>query len=262
MENSLDPIHVEWLHQVFSDYVLERLGRPDLKRRAIRDGVRDENPVRHEKIGFTVFEHGITKRRVMTGSSEDDEDWRIGHPIVFPNILRTLNAFQIRVPMDDTHTLHFWYTTYPPRDGIETSDADAIPCYAVPVPGLDAEGQPEWPLLDNNSGQDVAMWYTQGDVADRAGEHLGRSDQGVITYRNLLRENMEKVERGQDPMNVFRNPLDNECVWLPVERNSFRFGYRMPEGRAGQSGKYSPILRQAAVRAKGEDVLLEPVHTF
>lgn len=29
MENALDPIHVEWLHTVFSNYVLERLGRLD-----------------------------------------------------------------------------------------------------------------------------------------------------------------------------------------------------------------------------------------
>src|SRR5258707_1078626 len=32
MENSLDPVHVEWLHNYFSNYVLTRLGRPDLKR--------------------------------------------------------------------------------------------------------------------------------------------------------------------------------------------------------------------------------------
>ena len=30
MENSLDPVHVEWLHGEFSNYVLERLGRPGL----------------------------------------------------------------------------------------------------------------------------------------------------------------------------------------------------------------------------------------
>src|SRR6266581_2958618 len=29
MENSLDPVHVEHLHQYFSNYVLERLGRLD-----------------------------------------------------------------------------------------------------------------------------------------------------------------------------------------------------------------------------------------
>src|SRR5204862_5770591 len=27
MENSLDPVHVEWLHRYFSNYAMERLGR-------------------------------------------------------------------------------------------------------------------------------------------------------------------------------------------------------------------------------------------
>ena len=38
MENSLDPVHVEWLHGRFADYVLERLGRPELKRKFYRPG--------------------------------------------------------------------------------------------------------------------------------------------------------------------------------------------------------------------------------
>ena len=38
VENSLDPTHVEWLHGRFSDYVLERIGRTDLKREFFRVG--------------------------------------------------------------------------------------------------------------------------------------------------------------------------------------------------------------------------------
>jgi 5,5'-dehydrodivanillate O-demethylase len=261
MENSLDPIHVEHLHQAFSDYVLEKLGRPDLKRRAFRNGKMDERPIRHEKIGFTVFAHGITKRRVMTGSSEEDEDWRIGHPIVFPNILRTLNAFQIRVPVDDTHTLHWWYSTYDQDRGADVEPQTEIPLYEVPVAGLDERGEPQWSLLDNNSGQDVAMWYTQGDVADRSEEHLGRSDQGIIIYRQLLEDNMKAAQAGDDPMNVIRDPAQNDCIYLPVEKKPYRFGDRDGKAwRAGQAAKYSPILREAAVRERGKDTLLEPVH--
>ncbi|HZT06876.1 MAG TPA: Rieske 2Fe-2S domain-containing protein [Chloroflexota bacterium] len=262
MENSLDPVHVEWLHTHFSDYVLERLGRPDLKRRAIRNGVRDDKPWKHEKIGFTVFEHGITKRRVLEGGTEDDEDWKVGHPIVFPNILRTLNAFQMRVPIDDTHTWHVWYTTYEPGPGLEYQPQDTIPYYDVPVAGVDANGEPQWSLLDNNSGQDMAMWYTQGDIADRSQEHLGISDKGIIIYRNLLKENIERVARGEDPMNVFRDPEENDYIWLPVEKNSYRFGDRgnLRVNRSGQASKYSPVLKDAVVRTRGEEALLEPVH--
>jgi hypothetical protein len=38
---------------------------------------------------------------------------RIGHPILFPNILQVGWTFQIRVPMDDTHTWHLMYQVYP-----------------------------------------------------------------------------------------------------------------------------------------------------
>jgi len=36
------------------------------------------------------------------------------------------------------------------------------------------------------------------------------SDQGVILFRNLLLEQIEKVERGEDPMGVIRDPAKNE----------------------------------------------------
>ena len=36
------------------------------------------------------------------------------------------------------------------------------------------------------------------------------SDKGVILYHNLLLENIEKVERGEEPMAVIRDPAVNE----------------------------------------------------
>ena len=104
------------------------------------------------------------------------------------------------------------------------------------------------------------MWYTQGAITDRWEEHLGISDRGVIVYRNLLKENLEKVARGEDPMNVFRDPSASEYIELPVEKNSYRFGDRSRTSRAGQASKYSPVLRDAVARTRGEEALLEPVH--
>jgi len=68
---------------------------------------------KHAKIGFDRFEYGIVKRRIIEGETEEDDDWKVGHPVVFPNILRqgvvhkkNGAGFQIRVPIDDTHTAH------------------------------------------------------------------------------------------------------------------------------------------------------------
>jgi 5,5'-dehydrodivanillate O-demethylase len=236
-ENSLDPVHVEWLHGHFKNYVFEKLGVDDRTSFG-----------KHEKIGFSVFEYGIIKRRQLAGEDERDEDWATGHPLVFPYMLKSGSAshptFQIRVPIDDTHTMHWWYSCHLPRPGQPALPSDTIPYFDVPVPGVDAAGDPEWALLDNNSGQDIAMWVTQGDVADREEEHLGASDRGVILYRQLLKDNVERVERGEDPMNVFRDPAQNVFLALPVEEAKLggRSGLRPGQRRAGGASKYSRLL--------------------
>jgi 5,5'-dehydrodivanillate O-demethylase len=235
MENSLDPVHVEWLHQHFFNYVQERLGRTDFKGK----------PVSHKKINFKEFEYGIVKTRMLDGQTEDSEDWRVGHPVLFPNILLSGSTqrptFQIRVPLDDTHTLHLWYTCYA-RD--DAKPQDVIPFYNVPVPGVDATGEPDWSLLDNNSGEDMIAWVTQGEVADRTLEALGLSDKGIILYRKQLKEQMEKVQAGQDPMNVFRDPAINQSIKLRLEEAKLnKFSFRgSGQTRQGGATKYSPIL--------------------
>jgi 5,5'-dehydrodivanillate O-demethylase len=245
---------VEWLHQHFHNYVLERLGQED----------EQGKPVHHTKIGFDIFEYGIIKRRVLEGETEENEDGQVGHPIIFPNILLSGSTrrptFQIRVPIDDTHTTHWWYTCYVARPGVELPTQEKNPFYEVPVPGLDEHGQPQWSLLDNNSGQDMTMWYTQGPIVDRSLEKLGESDKGVILYRKLLNEEMEKVQRGEDPMNVFRDPGNNICIKLQLEEaklagGRFRHGFR----RQGGATKYSPILNEEEKRAeKITEVLAVP----
>jgi 5,5'-dehydrodivanillate O-demethylase len=75
MENSLDPVHVEWLHANLMNYVNKRRGLPPVSLTP-----------RHKRIAFDVFEYGIYKRRLLEGDDpETSPDWLIGHPILFPN---------------------------------------------------------------------------------------------------------------------------------------------------------------------------------
>ncbi|HLG70348.1 MAG TPA: Rieske 2Fe-2S domain-containing protein [Chloroflexota bacterium] len=241
VENALDPVHVEWLHQHFNNYVFERTGRADDQKRRQK----------HQKIGFDVFEYGIIKRRVLEGDTEEHERWATGHPLVFPMMLKSGSAahptYQMRTPIDDHTTLHIWYNAHYGAEGdLPVASNGHVPVYEVPVPTLTPKGEPEWPLVDNNSGQDIVMWYTQGAIANRSEEHLGLSDRGIILYRKLLRENLERVQRGEDPMNVFRDPARNVCLDLPVERAKFGPGtFKAGEHRAGGATKYSPLLRAA-----------------
>ncbi len=237
MENSLDPVHGEYLHRYFTNYVLEQMGLLEDKG-SLRgpDGEpgrpKGQTPVdywrtgakvvHHVKVDFKVFEHGITKHRLLQGESEETSaSWRIGHPILFPNYEHGAGGggFQIRVPMDDTHTYYIWYTCrtpLPDEEGVQQMSED-IPTYKVPLSGVDEFGVPVWQRLENNSGQDNMAWSSQGPRTQRHLEQLGESDVGVILFRRLLSEQIETMEDGKDPMNVFRDPAINQCVTFPYE---------------------------------------------
>jgi 5,5'-dehydrodivanillate O-demethylase len=256
MENSLDPVHVEWLHTHFSNYALKRLGT-DLVRQGFSENGR---PARHTKIAFDVFEYGIVKRRIMDNTDENHPFWTIGHPIVFPNILKT-TGFQYRIPIDDDNTYHWWFFPHRIPRGVDLPPQEEIPYYDVPLPQVDEQGRPPWALLDNNSGQDIMMWITQGYVADRTQEKLSLSDTGIIKYRQLLKDNLELLAQGKDPMNVFRDPAENQYHPLPSEYWQMAID-REKNGdfsRVGGSSKYSPVIAEAMRRLGREDRLQQPV---
>src|SRR2546428_1864590 len=230
MENSLDPVHTEWLHGGYYEYNMSRAaGRNAGGERMV------ERVIGHLlKIGFDVFAHGIVKRRVRLGASEDDPSWRIGHPILFPNILRVGWTFQFRVPMDDTHTGHVMYQVYPPPPGAQPTQA-RIPVYEIPV--KDERGGH---VTDFVLGQDMMAWSTQGPIADRDLEKLGETDEGVILFRRLLRDQLAIIEAGGEPMNVFRDPEKNTFISIPVEY-SLIAAARRRQLSTGQA-PWSPLL--------------------
>lgn len=232
MENSVDPHHVEWLHGRYGSFLKELAGEPPL-------------PVvtkKHVKVAFEVFEHGILKRRVLEGQTEEDEDWKVGHPLVFPGMLRVgsggLATFQIRVPIDDTHTWHVWYQCYTPGGAVP--EQESIPTYQVPL--TDETGEY---LRDYVDGQDITAWVTQGAIADRTQEHLGRSDLGVITLRRLFAEQIDAVAEGEDPICTYRDQDPEGQIDLPMEKNKFGSAEEFRAMWLSESSiRYSPIRRE------------------
>ncbi|MGH6740955.1 MAG: hypothetical protein ACREDY_18360, partial [Bradyrhizobium sp.] len=187
-----------------------------------------------------------TKHRLLAGHSEDSDDWKIGHPVVFPNYLSVGNgdaasryyAFQIRVPADDTHTLHLWYTAYMPPEGAKVRPEllDKVHVYDVPLKGPDGEY-----IQDNIDGQDMMVWCTQGAIADRTRENLGASDNGIALYRRVLRREIKKVEEGLDPMFTFRDAAKNSRIDLPNERKKHHNSEGARSWIMRTHAAYSPI---------------------
>ena len=82
---------------------------------------------------------------------------------------------------------------------MQVPENEPIPYYDVPVPGPDEKGLPRWDLMDASSGQDIAMWATQGAIADRESEFLGRSDAGIIAWRRILTRELRTIADGGAP---------------------------------------------------------------
>jgi 5,5'-dehydrodivanillate O-demethylase len=248
MENSLDPIHTEWLHGHHYEFLKEQ------------EGVKVAISARHEKIDFKEFEFGITKHRLLEGHSEDSDDWRTGHPILFPNILAVGNgdeaqryySFQMRVPVDNEHTLHLWFNAYVPPKGAQVPAhlTDTVHTYTVPF--VDASGEF---IVDNVDGQDMMAWITQGAIADRTQENLGASDRGLAMYRQVLKRELKKVEKGEDPIGVLRDPARDVRIDLPNEKKKHHNSDGFASFMLRTHAKYSPIAPDLVAIFEGERAL-------
>ncbi len=208
MENSMDPVHTEWLHSYWTFYQMEREGKEVPKTPDGRYAT-----FRHTRIGFDVFEHGIIKRRLMEGQTEDHDDWKIGHPVIFPYTLRNGNGFQIRVPVDDTHTHHITYRCSFPKEGEER---EPVRIHDMPI--KDKNGKV---FTHQTLYQDMWAWWSQGPLAQRHLERLAESDKGIILFRRLLKKQVDLALDGGDPMNVIRDPAKNQQIDLHTEQTQY-----------------------------------------
>jgi 5,5'-dehydrodivanillate O-demethylase len=230
-ENSLDPVHTEWLHGNYAQFVREQYGEPDgwMPRRST---------LRHQKIGFKAWKYGISKHRLLEGFTEDSDIWKVGHPIIFPNILLVGSPFdavlQFRVPIDDTHTYHVSHSTWRAAPGATAPEQPEVPYRYVRL--RDEDGSFATQSFQFN--QDFMAWITQGEIALRDQERLGESDKGVIMFRQMLKQQIELVRDGGEPMNVFREPGSEIVLDTPLEatRGGRQPGPRWPRYYPEENG--------------------------
>ena len=195
-ENSIDPVHFEWMHDNWG---------------ARLKGRNDYAP-RHLKLAFDEFEYGITYRRVREDSDENNPLWTVGRVCLWPNALFTGNHFEWRVPIDDTNMLSVgWFFTRVPKDR-EPYVQNSIPYWHSPIAD---EKTGRW-ITSHIMNQDFIGWVGQGAVTDRKREHLGRSDRGIIMMRQRFFHDLESLNGGGDPKAVVRDAEVNRCIELPI----------------------------------------------
>ena len=189
MENSVDPAHLQVLHQEF----IGRGRKPVNTTRGFTDDVAD--------FDFYLTPIGVMKQRTYTNGDQDE------HPVIFPNILRQGVDTQIRVPIDDTHTAHIFIHFEPSLDGAMVDNEDPPVEYLAPYKEPAKALYPEAHFnMRSVLAQDHMAWETQGPIADRTVEHLSFSDRGVALLRKVLKEQILRVQEGHDPMGVIRDP--------------------------------------------------------
>jgi 5,5'-dehydrodivanillate O-demethylase len=194
-ENSIDPVHFEWLHSNWSVRLKGQEG--------------PYSPT-HVKVGFDEFEYGFVYRRVRTDTSEEDELWSVGRTCLWPNCLYTGDHFEWRVPIDDENTLSVgWFLDRIP--GERPFEQERIPYWYAPIKD---EKTGRW-ITTHVMNQDFVAWVGQGTASDRWNEHLGESDRGIIMIRKRLIDDTKVIADGGDPKAVLRDPAKNQRIWLP-----------------------------------------------
>jgi 5,5'-dehydrodivanillate O-demethylase oxygenase subunit len=236
-ENSIDPVHFEWMHANWSLRMKGKTG--------------PYSP-RHLKVDFEEFEFGLVYKRIREDTNDRDPMWTIGRVLLWPNGFYLGDHCEWRVPVDDTNTLSIsWFYNEVPTDR-QPFTQTTIPTWHSPIKD-DASGR--W-IASHVINQDIIAWVGQGAIADRAKEHLATSDRGIVMMRRRLLSDLEVIQHGDDPKGIIRDPARNKRVKLP---NSNRAPYGPTQQRQVASefafhfGQPEPVRK-----AYGEAMGLSP----
>jgi len=230
-ENRADLGHATYLHGRLFQYALERKGtltddpqgRYNAAMRAQADMLAKQAHIQYQQVSN---QFGFSKGFKKSYENESQKLWQVGfNPILFPYTLAfgpdagksVRRSYQIGVPIDDTHTWHFQYFCYVFPNGVDVPAQEFVPYVEVPLKDENGEY-----LLDYVLAQDMVAWVEQGDITDRTREHLGATDVLVTAYRKLLKSQIDLVQEGGEPINVFRDPSDIDTSELDIEGHSER----------------------------------------
>jgi 5,5'-dehydrodivanillate O-demethylase oxygenase subunit len=209
-ENTADSVHTYYLHGHRA--VMMARGNPD------RVSSYFYRPIK--AYDWKVSEWGIEKMLEYGGENPEVE---VRPPLIFPNVLRIpegpIEAIHFRIPIDDEHTRIIWLGLFDRIPGSELTSPDKVPyTYEFDAPGITIESVD----LSTFYGQDRVVWETQGAITDRSVETLGATDRGIVLFRRMLAEQIDRVERGEEPtVAVVHDPAENVCITFEVTKPWF-----------------------------------------
>jgi 5,5'-dehydrodivanillate O-demethylase len=193
MENNLDGSHILILHQ-------DTMGArdPTGQRIAVTSttrGLIDELV----DLEYRELSAGIM-RTLITSDGYVEEDM-----LIFPNMLRRMNTVSMKVPVDDFHTKKFAVSVRMSPESHNDSGEEETG-YRTKSPDLDAKTPPYAPYpqahfrMDKLFYQDTMVIETQGRTSAREAWHLATRDAGVAMFDRMILREIDRVERGLEPM--------------------------------------------------------------
>ena len=193
-ENIMDILHVYWLHM--------RHGKPQFPS--------DLYAAMPTQLDYDEIDLGM--RAVVAYPLPDGREfvmtWEMLMPMAFvlwtdepdldgPESARPRCVY-FCMPVDDTHQWQaciYWM----PDGEDEIADAERIKLSALSRDDVDYEYTQRNP--DDKEAQE-----SQGAIAIHGLENLATSDQGVVMFRKILKEQIRAVQEGRDPRGVIRDP--------------------------------------------------------
>jgi 5,5'-dehydrodivanillate O-demethylase len=219
-ENSIDPVHFEWMH---ANWKIR-----------LESGAGGKYSPTHVRLAFDEFEQGLVYRRIREDTNEQDPLWTEGRVCLLPNAFFLGSHIEWRVPVDDENTLSVtWAFRRVPKDR-EPYVQEKIPYWYGPI----KDPQGEW-ITSHVMNQDFLAWVGQGRITDRTKENLGLSDAGIVKMRQRLLRDLHAVDEGRDPPGLIRDPAENHAVRLPmINREEMAGGLTLQEILA------NPVLKR------------------
>jgi len=201
-ENSADGAHSIALHA--AGYPNMAMKRPVMKWEPTSVGMKETTWI--EGVSKPRISHFIFPSHIRHSAARVDEKPR--------------QVIRFRVPTDDFTTTTYWIDFHPHRDGQPTQPVLLkTQGFKKCEPGVYKRAEDGWWNIDTHE-QDRVAQESQGVIADRTKENLASSDQGVIMLRKMVKESIDAVQKGKDPIGVIRNPSENKLISFDSSRDA------------------------------------------
>jgi 5,5'-dehydrodivanillate O-demethylase len=190
-ENTVDQTHIPFLHA--SGYPDLALKKPLVSVERTWYGAKASLTVQgvsQPKVSHCIFP---AHNRFASGRISYKEH----HTLIF------------RVPTDDTAIINFGIRFYP------HAVADR---FVLSTEGWKTKEPRVYRRVEDgywdveSSETDRMVMESEGIIYDRTGEHLGVSDRGVILLRQMIKESIDAVCVGKDPVGILRDPSKNDRI--------------------------------------------------